>query len=61
MLRLSLAAAKPPLASVTGRRTSLLLVADVRKLPGVRAVQKTRRKAQGARRHRGTGEIDVGF
>ena len=39
----------------------LLLVADVRKAPGARAVQRTRGRGQGTRRHSGTGEIDVGF
>ena len=36
----------------------LLLVADVRKLPGARAVQRTRWRGQGMRRRRGTGVID---
>ena len=39
----------------------LLLVADVRKVPDVRAVQRTRGRGQGTRRHSGTGEIDVGL
>ena len=39
----------------------LLLVADVRKVPDVRAVQRTRGWGQVTRRHSGTGEIDVGF
>ena len=39
----------------------LLLVADARKLPGVRAAPGTRRRGRGARRHRGTGEINVGL
>ena len=39
----------------------LLLVADARNLPGVRAAPGTRRRGWGARRHRGTGEIDVGL
>ena len=39
----------------------LLLVADVRKVPDVRAVQRTRGRGQGTLRHGGTGEIDVGF
>ncbi len=39
----------------------LLLVADVRKVPDARAVQRTRGRGQGTRRHSGTGEIDVGF
>ena len=39
----------------------LLLVADVCKVPDTRAVQRTRGRGQGTRRHSGTGEIDVGF
>ena len=36
----------------------LLLVADVRKVPDARAVQRTRGRGQETRRRRGTGEID---
>ena len=36
----------------------LLLVVDVRKLAGARAVQRTRGRRQETRRRRGTGEID---
>ena len=38
----------------------LLLVADARKHPGARAMQRTRGRGQGTRRRRGTGEIDYG-
>ena len=38
----------------------LLLVADARNLPGARAVQRTRGRGRGARRRRGTVEIDNG-
>ena len=34
------------------------LVADARKHPGARAVQRTRGRGQETRRRRGTGEID---
>ena len=36
----------------------LLLVTDARNLPGARAVQRTRGRGRGARRHSDTGEID---
>ena len=36
----------------------LLLVADARNLPGARAVQRTRERGRGARRHSDTGEMD---
>ena len=36
----------------------LLLVADTRKHPGARAVQRTRGRGQETRRRRGTGEVD---
>ena len=39
----------------------LLLVADARKPPGDHAAQRIRRSEQGARRHRGTVEIDNKF
>ena len=39
----------------------LLLVTDARKLPSDRAAQRIRRRGQGARRHRGTVEIDNKF
>ena len=44
-----------------GAANLLLLVADVRNVPDVRPVQRTRGRGQGTRRHGGTGEIDVGF
>ena len=36
----------------------LLLVADARNLLGARAVQRTRGRGRGARRHSDTGEMD---
>ena len=36
----------------------LQLVADARKHPGVRALQRTRGRGRGARRHSDTGEMD---
>ena len=36
----------------------LMLVADARNLPGARAVQRTRGRGRGARRHSDTGEMD---
>ena len=57
----SLAAAKGAAAVAHGVAHLLLLVADARNLPGVRAAPGTRRRGRGARRHRGTGEIDVGL
>ena len=39
----------------------LVLIADARKPPGDRAAQRIRRRGQGARRHRGTVEIDNKF
>ncbi len=57
----SLAAAKCAAAVAHGVAHLLLLVADARKPPGDRAVQRIRRKhgAQGATA--ATGEIEIGF
>ena len=57
----SLAAAKGAAAVTHGEAHLHQLVADARKPPGDHAAQRIRRSEQGARRHRGTVEIGIGF